>query len=1002
MADTPSARYWAFISYSHRNEKQAAWLHRSLEGYRGHAKLVGQPNLRGEPVPARLFPVFRDRDELAGAPDLSAHLQQALRESRFLVVLCSPEAARSPWVNEEIRAFKALGGEDRVLALIVDGEPHASGRPETAAQECFPPALRHRIGPDGQLSDQRTEPIAADLRKGRDGPQDALLKLLAGLLGVRFDDLKRRDQERAARRRNWITAAASAAAAVFGVIAVYALQQQRIAEDRSQLALSRQLAAQAANDIPDALATGRRTDLARGLLLAVHALRIQPSSEARAVLLKAVLASPQRLKFLWGHGAALTAVAFSADSRLLASADEAGQVLLWDVATQKPLGSLPAPHQGRVSALAFHPQQALLATAGADGQLRLWNPATRQPVGGPLPGPDQPLRSLAFSPDGRLLAAGGGGTVVMTGQLLLWALDQPQAPRRPAVAPHGRPIESLAFSPDGSTLASGGADGRLVLWDVASLQPRQQWEGHPVASLAFSADGQTLASGGDSRIGTRSIVRQPFGLILWDVASGTPRPLGRPPEVDKLRSVAFGADGLLASSAAEGKVLLWDPGAGQQAAAPFVGHVDTVTAIAFSRDGRHLASASADGGLLLRSLQEPGPLATLFRDAPGLAQEPSNPFMVTRGLALSADGRLLAAEQPGGRVLLWDAQAGVARQVLPAAAGRPSSIAMAPDGRSVVLRSARGITLWDVASGAPRGSLPGDHGEVDARAFSPGGRLLAIARGGQGIVLWDLQAGAPAGPDLAGPAAPVVDLAFSADGQALAAAGRDGQLQLWDPVQRQLRGTLALGEKAMVRQLRFSPDGRHLALLDAAGRPRRLILVQVDGLQQRRLTLGQDSDIDSLRFSPDSRLLVAAGRAGALRLWDLAAGQDAGSALVGHAKDIEAIGFFGDPQTLVSVDSAGLAMVWDVQRRTLVARGPAADAGGVRAVAFADQAPVMLLDPVARRNFVRIGWSPQDWVAAACTAANRDLSAAEWAQFFGPGLPYQPACPPPAAPASAR
>jgi len=107
-------RYWGFISYSHKDERRAAWLQRKLEGYSGHSKLVG--NLRGEPLPKRLFPIFRDREELAGAADLSEHIQQALRESRYLIVICSPNSAKSRWVNDEIKAFKSFGGETRVLA----------------------------------------------------------------------------------------------------------------------------------------------------------------------------------------------------------------------------------------------------------------------------------------------------------------------------------------------------------------------------------------------------------------------------------------------------------------------------------------------------------------------------------------------------------------------------------------------------------------------------------------------------------------------------------------------------------------------------------------------------------------------------------------------------------------------------------------------------------------------------------------------------------------------
>ncbi|MFN9927088.1 MAG: toll/interleukin-1 receptor domain-containing protein, partial [Phenylobacterium sp.] len=149
----------AFISYSHRDKAWAQKLHRQFEGYRIPAKLVGRKTVVGE-TPRRLRPVFRDREELPASGDLSAELSAALRNSMFLVVICSPASARSRWVNEEIRQFKQVHGDNRVLAVVVDGEPHASDEPGREALECFPPALRVRVGPDGQLSDVPAEPIA--------------------------------------------------------------------------------------------------------------------------------------------------------------------------------------------------------------------------------------------------------------------------------------------------------------------------------------------------------------------------------------------------------------------------------------------------------------------------------------------------------------------------------------------------------------------------------------------------------------------------------------------------------------------------------------------------------------------------------------------------------------------------------------------------------------------------------------------------------------------------
>ena len=180
-----SFRYKAFISYSHQDRAWAAWLQRALETYRVPRRLVGSAGPFG-PIPARIAPVFRDREDLSSAADLSATVKEALEAAESLVVVCSPAAARSAWVDSEISYFRALGRGDRILALIVDGDPQAPD----PAQQCFPPALLR--GPDGSPR----EPLAADARKWADGKLLARLKLVAGILGTPLDALRRRDMQR--------------------------------------------------------------------------------------------------------------------------------------------------------------------------------------------------------------------------------------------------------------------------------------------------------------------------------------------------------------------------------------------------------------------------------------------------------------------------------------------------------------------------------------------------------------------------------------------------------------------------------------------------------------------------------------------------------------------------------------------------------------------------------------------------------------------------------------
>ena len=200
------AKYKAFLSYSHADARKAQSLHRFIEGYSIPKRLVGRETSQGI-IPKRLRPVFKDRDELSSAADLGSELVEALKSSEYLIVICSPDSARSRWVNEEVLTFKRMGRTSRILCIIVSGEPNATDIPGREAEECFCEALRFLVDDNGELTRERAEPVAADARLGGDGRHPARLKIVAGMLGLGFDDLRQRDMHQRHRRMVAITAA---------------------------------------------------------------------------------------------------------------------------------------------------------------------------------------------------------------------------------------------------------------------------------------------------------------------------------------------------------------------------------------------------------------------------------------------------------------------------------------------------------------------------------------------------------------------------------------------------------------------------------------------------------------------------------------------------------------------------------------------------------------------------------------------------------------------------
>jgi len=251
-------QYFAFLSYSHADAAEADWLHKELERFQVPSALAGKLTAAGV-IPKRLTPIFRDRHELAAAHDLGSEICEALAGSHCLIVLCSPEAARSEWTNTEIEEFKRVHPEGCVIAAIVAGEPFASDIEGREDEECFPPALRQKYDRRGRPTGRRAEPLAADLRDSGDGRRLGLLKIVAGMIGVGLDDLVQRDHLRRQRRLATIAGASLVGMIVAILLALTAVTARNEANEQRRSAES--LVAFMLGDLKDKLEPIGRLDV---------------------------------------------------------------------------------------------------------------------------------------------------------------------------------------------------------------------------------------------------------------------------------------------------------------------------------------------------------------------------------------------------------------------------------------------------------------------------------------------------------------------------------------------------------------------------------------------------------------------------------------------------------------------------------------------------------------------------------------------------------------------
>jgi WD40 repeat protein len=598
---------------------------------------------------------------------------------------------------------------------------------------------------------------------------------------------------------------------------------------------------------------------------------------------------------LTGHDGPVYAAAFAPDGRTLATAAGDTTVRLWGPATGEVKGILRG-HTGAVVAVAFAAGGRTLATAGEDKTVRLWDADTFQPLA--VAEVPLPVSCLALAPDGKTLASGGDDR-----KLRLW--DVAEGSLRPlgAFEAHKEALRCVAYAPDGRTLATGSLDTTVKLWRVEKDGVREvrQLSGHTdeLSAVAFSPDGKRLASGSTDD-----------PVFVWDVASGQRLATLDGSRLDFL-SVAYAPDGkTLATGGRNGLVRLWDAETCQPRGR-LEGHTGPVYALAFSPDSRTLATGANDGTVKLWDLSRPDR---------ALAPREGFQKVVLAGTgrttaAFSPDGRLVVTASKGadgkGEVKLWDTE-GHALAALPDAPDAPTCVALSPDGKMVAAGDRDGaVKVWDVveSGGRWRGTArwAGTHTErVLAVAFSPDGRTLASGGVDETAKLWDAGTGAERAR-LRGHAGAVAAVAFSPDGAVLASGGRDRTVRLWRVAGGQeLPPLQGAGHLDWVTGLAFDPVGKTLATGSDDG------TIKLWDLARGRLTAtleGHAGWIGPVAFSPDGKTLVTGSDDLTVKLWDRASGLVRAS-LEGHTGMVRAVAFRADGQTLLTAGEDRLVLLW--------------------------------------------------------------------------------------------
>ena len=207
---------FAFISYNHHDVKMAIWLHKKLESY----KLPTEIHNEYEDSKF-LRPVFRDQEDL-DTGILTDELLRNLKNSKYLIVICSPHSATSRWVSGEVKVFIELGRLEYIIPFIVDGAPNSGDE-----NECFPQSLLEYVGehPDRELLGISIAEV---------GREKAFVRVVSRMLGVNFDELwKRHERERRRRIMAWSIGIPFAACLIYYFAVPVSLSIQVVDENHS-------------------------------------------------------------------------------------------------------------------------------------------------------------------------------------------------------------------------------------------------------------------------------------------------------------------------------------------------------------------------------------------------------------------------------------------------------------------------------------------------------------------------------------------------------------------------------------------------------------------------------------------------------------------------------------------------------------------------------------------------------------------------------------------------
>jgi WD40 repeat protein len=921
----------AFISYSRKDRDFAIRLQKALANYTPQKDL---------PLPHRRVDVFRDEEDFTGA-EYYQSLDRHLTDSSKLIVLCSPAARASRFVDDEIRRFGRSRGPQHIIPLLVAGIPNHEAAPGQEARMAFPEALCESMQMPLAADYRDFDPRRSKVDRGR--YETSWYTTLANIFDISRAQIEQREKKRRARRR-YITLAAGAASAVLLVcLSFIAWKQITVAQRRATRAASDAQEARrqteqslAVSNLQAAETAAAQENVGAALANVARALRLDPANVAvRAWTFDYLVSVPVR-RFSLPHHDVWAKATFSPDGTRLVSWAGDRTVRVWDTRTGEPVGT-PLQHAGIVEAASFIDGIEAVVTV-SEGTLRVWDVNTGQAVESSLP--SHLLEAASLSADGTRVAllSDDDQTVeirnVRTGRLV--------------AAPLRHPANSLVLdadlNADGTTIATMATVepsdvGTARVWHVRSggrLELPLRHRGN-VLTVAVSRDGTLVVTAGRTAQVWLARTGQPHGPPLRH--QGT------------VVAASFSPDGMrLITGSNDGMARVWDTTTGQLVGIPLP-HQGDVRTVKFSPDGRQIVTVAEDGVPWFWDAHLADPIGVrLPHQRLSFFQQSARAFG-----SFSADGtRVVTPSMSGAQ--LSDPQSGHSVGGSLQHHDSVEAAAFSADGTRVITAARdRTARVWDARTAEPLGPPLNHQDAVLAAAFVDATRVVTASMDGMASA-WDARTGQSISKSAK--VENLVTAAFSRDGRRLVTvSAKTKTAQVWDtstwqqlgPPLRSDLNTIGMSRQFLGASVSFSADGNNLLTAGFGaqvwdvhtGRPigpplqhKSGVLTQAFNTAGTQVVTGS-SDwtaqvwdartgsrlgepmrhralVRAVAFSGDASRIVTASRDRTVRVWDAQTGRPMGAELV-HDDDVLSAEFSPDATRVLTVTADGTAQVWDVQ-----------------------------------------------------------------------------------------